>query len=157
MAQCRDMGVQPDCVVLAVGSGATLAGWLLGSQMFGASWRVEGVTVSRPAAEARERTRALATEAAERLGHRGDIEAGDVVIHDGFIGAGYGLPSAEGEAALALAARREGVLLDPTYTAKALAGYRALLGDGRYRDVSTVLFLHSGGGPSLFVDRNDDS
>ncbi|MGO4870334.1 MAG: 1-aminocyclopropane-1-carboxylate deaminase/D-cysteine desulfhydrase [Roseiarcus sp.] len=152
MAQCRALDVQPDCVVLAVGSGGTLAGWLLGSRLFGARWRVEGITVSRPAGEARDRVRLLAGEAIQRLGHDYRIEADDVVVHDGFIGAGYGVPSADGGQALALAARREGVLLDPTYTAKALAGYRALLGQGRYRDVGTVLFIHSGGAPSLFVD-----
>jgi D-cysteine desulfhydrase len=152
MAQCRALGVQPDRVVLAVGSGGTLAGWLVGSRLFGAPWRVEGITVSRPAVEARERVRLLAAEAAQRLGHSFRIEADDVVVHDGFIGTGYGIPSAEGEQALALAARREGVVLDPTYTAKALAGYRALLEQGRYCDVGTVLFIHSGGAPSLFVD-----
>jgi len=156
MIQCRQLGVQPDCVVLAVGSGGTLAGWLLGSRLFGAPWRVEGVTVSRPAAEARERVRQLAAEASQRLGHAYRIETADIVVHDGFIGAGYGVPSADGETALALAARSEGVLLDPTYTAKALAGYRALLGQGRYRDARTVLFIHSGGAPSLFVDKEGE-
>jgi 1-aminocyclopropane-1-carboxylate deaminase/D-cysteine desulfhydrase-like pyridoxal-dependent ACC family enzyme len=99
----------------------------------------------------------LAGEAAERLGQPGSVAVDEVVIHDGFIGAGYGLPSAEGEAALALAARCEGILLDPTYTAKALACYHALVSDGRYRDVATTLFVHSGGAPSLFVSRDDGS
>lgn len=151
LAQCRQIGVLPDRVVMAVGSGGTLAGWLLGSRLSGAHWRVEGVTVSRPAAEARARVHALAVEAADRLGQPCHIEAGDVVIHDGFIGEGYGIPSADGNAVLALAARREGVLLDPTYTAKAMAGYRALLAEGHYRDVGITLFLHSGGLPSAFV------
>ena len=80
-----------------------------------------------------------------------------MVIHDGFVGAGYGIPSAEGEAALALIARSEGLLLDPTYTAKALAGYRSLLAGGRYRNDRTVLFLHSGGAPSLFASQDEPS
>jgi 1-aminocyclopropane-1-carboxylate deaminase/D-cysteine desulfhydrase-like pyridoxal-dependent ACC family enzyme len=154
MDQCREIGIRPGCVLLAVGSGATLAGWLLGSRLFGAAWRVEGVTVSRPAEEARGRVVALAGEAAIRLGHPGRIGAEEVIVHDGHIGAGYGIPSAEGDAALALAARSEGILLDPTYTAKALAGYRALLAASRYREAATILFLHSGGAPSLFVDRD---
>ncbi len=157
MAQCAGAGIAPDCVVMAVGSGGTMAGWLLGSRLFGAAWRVEGITVSRPAAEARQRVAALTAEAATRLGHGTAIEPGEVVIHDGFIGAGYGIPSAEGEAALALAARSEGLLLDPTYTAKALAGYRALLASGQYRRDRTVLFLHSGGAPSLFASQDEPS
>jgi D-cysteine desulfhydrase len=157
LAQCRQIGFLPDCVVMAVGSGGTLAGWLLGSRLFGAPWQLEGVTVSRPATEVRARVGTLANEAAQRLGHSCCISADDVVIHDGFIGDGYGIPSAEGDAALTLAARSEGVLLDPTYTAKALAGYRALLGEGRYKDDRTTLFIHSGGLPSVFVSRDAQS
>jgi 1-aminocyclopropane-1-carboxylate deaminase/D-cysteine desulfhydrase-like pyridoxal-dependent ACC family enzyme len=155
MAQCRQSGILPDAVVLAVGSGATLAGWLLGSRLYGACWRVEGITVSRPAAEARRQVRSLAAEAAQRLSFRLRIDDDSLIIHDGFIGAGYGIPSAEGDSALALAARCEGIFLDPTYTAKALAGYRALLAQGRFRDCGTVLFMHSGGLPSLFVGRGE--
>jgi 1-aminocyclopropane-1-carboxylate deaminase/D-cysteine desulfhydrase-like pyridoxal-dependent ACC family enzyme len=157
LTQCRQIGFLPDCVVMAVGSGGTLAGWLLGSRLFGVPWQLEGVTVSRPATEVRARVGTLANEAAQRLGHSCCISADDVVIHDGFIGDGYGIPSDEGGAALALAARCEGVLLDPTYTAKALAGYRALLGEGRYGDVRTTLFIHSGGLPSVFVSRDAQS
>jgi len=157
LAQCRQNGIVPDCVVMAVGSGATLAGWLLGSRIYGASWRVEGITVSRPAAEVRAQIHRLATAAAERLGSRWQIDDDDLVVHDGFIGAGYGIPSAAGDATLELAARCEGLVLDPTYTAKALAGYRALLADGRFKDCGTVLFIHSGGLPSVFVQRGDES
>jgi D-cysteine desulfhydrase len=156
LAQCRQIGFLPDCVVMAVGSGGTLAGWLLGSRLFGAPWRLEGVAVSRPAAEVRPRVGTLA-DSARRLGYSCRIGADDVVIHDGFIGNGYGIPSAEGGTALALAARCEGVLLDPTYTAKALAGYRALVGEAQYVDVRTTLFIHSGGLPSVFVSRDEQS
>lgn len=153
--QCQAAGVRPDCVLLAVGSGTTLAGWLLGSRLFEAPWRVEGVTVSRPADEARAQVVSLANAVATRLGRNERLAPEGVAIHDGFLGPGYGAPSAEGGAALALAASCEGVLLDPTYTAKALAGYRALVRAGRYREVSTALFVHSGGLPSLFVGGDD--
>jgi 1-aminocyclopropane-1-carboxylate deaminase/D-cysteine desulfhydrase-like pyridoxal-dependent ACC family enzyme len=151
-AQCQAAGVAPDVVLLAVGSGATLAGWLLGAKLFGLSWRVEGVTVSRPASEVRQRVVALAREAAESLRCDSGVELGDVIVHDGFIGAGYGVPSLEGRAAIVLAARTEAVFLDPVYTGKAMAAYRALLSAGRYGGVKTVVFVHTGGLPSLFVD-----
>lgn len=151
MAQCKAAGVSPEVVVLAVGSGATLAGWLLGSRLFSASWRIEGVSVSRPAAEVCLRVVALAREAAALLGSDVDIGLQDVVVHDGFIGAGYGIPSAAGNTAIALAARTEGVFFDPVYTGKALAGYCALLSSARYDGVGTVLILHTGGAPSLFA------
>ncbi|ABS70084.1 1-aminocyclopropane-1-carboxylate deaminase (plasmid) [Xanthobacter versatilis] len=152
MAQCRQAGIRPDYVVMAVGSGGTLAGWLLGSRLLGASWRVEGITVSRPAAEARVRVKDLADQAADHLGLGRAVPADDVIIHDGFIGAGYGIASPAGMSALERAARCEGVVLDPVYTGKAMAGYGALVGAGRYGEAATVLFLHSGGLPSLFVD-----
>ena len=68
-----------------------------------------------------------------------------------FLGAGYGVPSLQGQSAIAATARAEGVFLDPTYTGKAMAGYSALLSQGRYASANDVLFLHTGGAPSLFT------
>lgn len=153
LAQCRTAGFMPDLIVMAVGSGGTLAGWLLGSRLFDAPWSVEGITVSRPAGEARQRVASLVADAAEKLGQACAISDDEIVIHDGFIGGGYGTPSAAGQAILALAAQTEGILLDPTYTAKALVGYHVLTEQGHYRNIGKVLFLHSGGLPSVFVDR----
>jgi 1-aminocyclopropane-1-carboxylate deaminase/D-cysteine desulfhydrase-like pyridoxal-dependent ACC family enzyme len=150
-AQTQEASIAPDVVVLPVGSGATLAGWLLGSKLFSAPWRIEGVSVSRPAAEVSQRVVTLAREAATLLGAAIDIRLQDVVVHDGFIGAGYGIPSVEGNSAIAMAARAEGIFLDPVYTGKALAAYRTLLSRGRYDGVKTVLFLHTGGQPGLFA------
>jgi 1-aminocyclopropane-1-carboxylate deaminase/D-cysteine desulfhydrase-like pyridoxal-dependent ACC family enzyme len=143
-AQCRAAGIAPSLVVLAVGSGGTLAGWLLGSELVGAPWRIEGITVSRPAAEAIERVRALNAEAAALVGAA--AFDGEVVVHDGFLGDGYGVPTAEGTAAIRLAARRGGLFLDPTYTGKAFAGLVSL---GPVR--GPVVFVHTGGEPALFA------
>jgi D-cysteine desulfhydrase len=75
----------------------------------------------------------------------------EVAVHDGFLGEGYGIPKPEGQRAIAATARSEGVFLDPTYTGKAMAGYRTLLAEGRYAGADDVLFLHTGGTPSLFT------
>jgi D-cysteine desulfhydrase len=150
LQQCEALGLRPGTIWLAVGSGGTLAGWLLGSKLFGASWRVEGVTVSRPAAEVRARVVTLAGEAAQVLGADASLAASDVTVHDGFIGAGYGVATPEGEAAIQLAARAQGVFFDPTYTGKAFAGLAAhapwLAGTG------PIVFLHTGGEPALFAN-----
>ncbi len=159
--QCAAIGLQPGTVFLAVGSGATLAGWLLGSALLGAAWRVEGVTVSRPASEVRARVVALAAEAASLLdlpsvataAAREAVTEADVVVHDGFIGEGYGVPTAAGNAAIVLAARAQGLFFDPTYTGKAFAGLAALVAEGRFaRSSGPLVFLHTGGEPALFAD-----
>jgi 1-aminocyclopropane-1-carboxylate deaminase/D-cysteine desulfhydrase-like pyridoxal-dependent ACC family enzyme len=149
--QCRRLGVDPQAVVMAVGGGATLAGWLLGAALFGARWRLEAITVSRPAQEALARAKSLAAEAAAQIDCPSDFGGVEIAVHDGFLGKGYGVPSPEGQSAISHAARAEAVFLDPIYTGKAMAGYRQLLSQGRYRGVDAVLFLHTGGAPGLFT------
>jgi 1-aminocyclopropane-1-carboxylate deaminase/D-cysteine desulfhydrase-like pyridoxal-dependent ACC family enzyme len=70
---------------------------------------------------------------------------------DGFVGAAYGVPSAEAIDAVRLAGRSEGLVLDPVYTGKAMAGLVACARDGRVGAHEHVVFLHSGGAPGLFA------
>jgi hypothetical protein len=119
------LGLEPGAVVLAAGSGSTRAGWLLGRRLVGATWRVEGVTVSRPAPAVRARVARLASDAAALLGASFAIPEHEVIVHDGHVGPGYGVPSDEGLAAIRSACRRAGVFLDPTYTGKAFAALAA--------------------------------
>ena len=149
--QCRRFGIDPQVVIMAVGGAATLGGWLLGTALFGAQWRLEAVTVSRPAAEALARAQNLAAEAAAMIDYSPNLHNVEAVVHDGFLGDGYGVPTPEGQVAIAATARTEGVFLDPTYTGKAMAGYRKLLSEGQYADADAALFLHTGGAPSLFT------
>ena len=150
--QCASLGLRPGTIVLAVGSGGTLAGWLLGSALLDASWRVEGVTVSRPATEARARVVQLAADAAALLGLPSLVDETGVVLHDGFIGDGYGVPTVAGDAAIVLAARTQGLFFDPTYTGKAFAGLRTLAASGHFDDRGPIIFIHTGGEPALFAD-----
>jgi len=147
-AQCRAAGIAPATVVLAVGSGGTLAGWLLGSQLIGARWRIEGVTVSRSADEARRRVGELAGEAAALAGVAWRPDQAGLVIHDGYLGDGYGVPTAAGGQAIRRVARQAGIFLDPTYTGKAFAGLIDLCRGGRI--AGPAVFLHTGGEPALF-------
>ena len=71
---------------------------------------------------------------------------------DGFVGAAYGTPSPAGVAAVRLAGAREGMVLDPVYTGKAMAGLAACLRDGRIGAAERIVFLHSGGTPGLFAN-----
>ncbi len=149
--QCTQRGITPDAIVLATGSCGTQAGLLAGVQLLRLPWRVEGFTVSRPVEEVQSRVLALAQAAIERLGARHTIAPQDVIVHGGFIGPGYGVPTPEGAEAIRLVARCEGIFLDPTYTGKAMAGFLAYCRAGHFRREETILFLHTGGEPALFV------
>ena len=150
--QCAATGLRPGVILLAAGSGATLAGWLLGTALLGQRWQVEAVTVSRPAPELRARVAVLAAGAAHLLEVPCPVRASDIVVHDGFIGAGYGVPTQAGHAAIQLAARSQGLFLDPTYTGKAFAALCALAAAGHFSGRGPVIFLHTGGEPALFVE-----
>ena len=154
-SQCMTARLEPDLVVMAVGSGTTLAGWLLGSRLIGVRWRIEGYAVSRPAEEARARVAHLAQATAQLAGLRHDIAAEEITIHDGFVGEGYGIPTSQGDAAIVTVARACGVFLDPVYTGKAFAGYMQHVAEGRFEGANQAVFLHTGGEPSLFVGDGD--
>jgi D-cysteine desulfhydrase family pyridoxal phosphate-dependent enzyme len=137
----------------ASGSRGTQAGLTLGAKIARAGYALYGVAVSGGEAEKIERALRVANEAAERLGVPERVSRADLFTDQAFIGDGYGIPTPEALEAIALLARTEGVLLDPCYTAKAMA---ALVAHARRGDIApheSILFLHTGGVPALFTDR----
>jgi D-cysteine desulfhydrase len=144
--QLDDVGL----VVTADGSGGTHSGLVAG---LGDHARVLGVDVgTRPDLDAQ--VPAKATEVAALAGRAAPV--GEVVIdHDRF-GADYGAPTADGREALDLAARLEGLILDPVYSGKAMAGLIAARRDGRIAADQRVVFLHTGGMPALFAHAYGD-
>jgi D-cysteine desulfhydrase len=145
-------GIQNATVLLATGSCGTQAGLVAGAALTGnpePRFRVVGVPVSRPPEECTERVAQLATGCAERLGSDRVFTAGDVHLLGGHLGPGYGKASADGDAAALLAARTEGLILDPVFTAKAMA---ALIAEARAgRLTGPVVFLHTGGTPAALA------
>lgn len=136
----------PDWVVVADGSGGTHAGLLAG---LSARTRVLGVDVgTRPDLDTV--VPALATAAA-RVAGRGE-PAGELVIDHGRFGAGYGAPTPEAKEAIRAAARTEGLILDPVYTGKAMAGLIGWAREGRFGPGDKVVFWHTGGAPALFAE-----
>jgi len=138
----------PSLIVVATGSCGTQAGLAVGRRWLQAPYRVLGVTVSRPAAECAERISSLGAACAELLDLAIGAVEGEVI--DGYLGPGYGLESPEGRAAAELVARTEGLVLDPVFTAKAMA---ALLDIVRAGTGGPVVFWHCGGAPTAFVPR----
>jgi 1-aminocyclopropane-1-carboxylate deaminase/D-cysteine desulfhydrase-like pyridoxal-dependent ACC family enzyme len=79
------------------------------------------------------------------------VDDAEYLLHDGWIGAGYGIPTAEGLAAIRTAAGVGGVFLDPTYTGKAFAALIDAASRGAYDPLQPIVFLHTGGEPALFT------
>ncbi|MBL8837209.1 MAG: pyridoxal-phosphate dependent enzyme [Alphaproteobacteria bacterium] len=150
-AQWRAAGIDPAALYVAVGSGLTMAGLALGLKRAGRRCRVVGISVQQP----RERIVPWIVETAAGAARLAGIEtvltAGDFDLDDSHRGPAYGVPSDASLEALAMAGRHEGLILDPVYTGKAMAGLIAHARAGAIARGETVAFLHSGGTPGLFV------
>jgi D-cysteine desulfhydrase family pyridoxal phosphate-dependent enzyme len=153
--QCLAQGVEPDGIVLAVGSGGTCAGWLLGLRLLNLGWKLQCYTVSRESEQVSQQIVDLATEAAALLKQDWTFSVADAPVHSGFIGQGYGIPSPEAAEAIKLVGRTEGILLDPTYTGKAMAGFLHGLKNKQIDDYQRIVFVHTGGEPAFFAGNGD--
>jgi 1-aminocyclopropane-1-carboxylate deaminase/D-cysteine desulfhydrase-like pyridoxal-dependent ACC family enzyme len=141
----------PDIVCVAAGSGLTVAGLLAGFAKAGIPSTVLAVSVQQPSSFIRPLILKRAQEAAELMQLDAVIDAGRLVVDDDVIAPGYGLSSPASLAALSLAGRAGGLVLDPAYTAKALAALIARLGDGRITAEARVIFVHTGSAPGFFA------
>ena len=145
--QAAAAGIAPTIVVVPSATGGTQAGLLVGLRTAGLTTAVHGVAVTPP--------RALRSDIATIVAGLGGIEGlaevddADVVLDGSQLGDGYGRPTEAAAEATRLLARTEGILVDPIYTAKALAGLVALARDGAL-DGRRVVFWHAGGSPGLF-------
>lgn len=147
--QIEAIGVKFAAVVLASGSAGTHAGLALALSERLPDLPVIGITVSRDEDQQRPKVQGLAEATASLLGVPLP-EAFKVRLWDEYYAPRYGEPNAGGLAAIKLLAAQEGILLDPVYTAKAMAGLLDGVGRQRFED-GPVLFLHTGGAPALFA------
>ncbi len=150
LEQASQAGVEMDLIVLPTGSALTHAGMLVGLRMLGCKVPVLGICVRRAQAEQAERVLRRASETADLIGQPGLISPEDVWVDDRVLAPGYGIANDETTEAIALAARHEGMLVDPVYSGKTLAGLIALIREGVIAPDQTVVFLHTGGTPALF-------
>lgn len=148
--QAQAEGVVFDHLFITTGSGGTHAGLQLGASLFLSGTVVQGVSVSRPAASAAALVDSLAGRTAELLGLNVN-PASPALVHDSYIGDGYAVPTLTGWEAITLAARTEGLVLDPVYTGKALSGLIDLARKGALPSTANVLFVHTGGAPGLMA------
>jgi 1-aminocyclopropane-1-carboxylate deaminase/D-cysteine desulfhydrase-like pyridoxal-dependent ACC family enzyme len=151
-SQARALGIENALLVLAAGTGSTLAGLLAGLTLMDSSLSVLGIDVGKlwkgfPASLAH-----LTAEICGHLGVKRTFKPVDIPLLEGLYSAPkYGVPSPGGRDATRRLARTEGILLDPVYTGKAFAGLLDLAEQGRLGHKEPIIFLHTGGLPALFA------
>jgi L-cysteate sulfo-lyase len=148
--QANVAGLDIDLLVTATGSTGTQAGLLAGLEGCRSGIPVLGICVRLPRPVQEEKVHALAQRTAELLGTPGTVARDRVVANDDYVGGGYGVPTDGMMEALELVARTEGIVLDPVYSGKAMAGLIDLVRRGHFAPEDNVVFLHTGGAVGLF-------
>ena len=151
LSQLAEAGERPSRLYVATGSMGTQAGLVVGARLFAAPFAVCGVAVQGPRDDLIAKGAALANATAELLEVDDRFSAADISIDSGYVGPGYGVATDEGREAIRLLARGEAVFLDPVYSGKAMAALIAHVRAGELDPDDAVVFLHTGGGPSIFA------
>jgi L-cysteate sulfo-lyase len=150
LAQANDMGLRIDHVVHATGSAGTQAGLVAGLEGLRSGIPVLGIGVRAPKEPQEANVHKLANATAEMLGMNGCVARERVVANCDYVGAGYGIPTEGMIEAVRLLAEQEGILLDPVYSGKGMAGLIDLIRKGHFSKKDHVVFLHTGGSAGLF-------
>lgn len=146
----RDTGEAFDWLVMATGSTGTQAGLVAGFHAIRHTLPVMGVSVRQPRERQMNAVHALTQKTLEKLGAEG-VPLSKILVDDGYVGEGYGIPAESTLEAIRLSARHEGILLDPVYSAKGMAGLIGMIRQGFFKPTDNVLFLHTGGASALFA------
>jgi len=125
----------------------------VGAKLLSPATRVVGISVAASTAAVTAYVKAIANATLRELGEAPSVTEEEVIVTDDYLGEGYGIMNQAVVNALGLVAREEGVLLDPVYTGKAMAGVLDLAEKGFFRAGEQVVFLHTGGTPALFPYR----
>ena len=151
LEQLTERNLSLDAVLVPSGSAATHVGMVLGLRLLGADLPVHGICVRRDAASQARRVGSICRRAEALIGCGSVTRASDIECHDHWLGPGYGRSDATTLEAMTLAGRLEGMIVDPVYTAKSLAGVIGLVRQSVFDKGQRVLWLHSGGAPAVFA------
>ncbi|MEM9521831.1 MAG: D-cysteine desulfhydrase family protein [Actinomycetota bacterium] len=151
LRQATDLGFTPREIVHATSSGGTQGGLIAGLAIRRSDVPVLGVSAGATAAYLGPIVRELAEGVLARVGVDRRLGPNAVVIDDTHVGEAYGVPTDAMRDAVAMCAELEGVLLDPVYSGKAMAGLIQHVRAGRYDVDDDVVFIHTGGTPALFA------
>ena len=150
MQQADEMGLKIDRIITATGSAGTHAGLVVGLEGINAGVPVLGIGVRAPRDRQEANVHKLAEATAEYVGVKGGISRAAVVANCDYIGGGYGVPTDGMLEALKMLAQNEGILLDPVYSGKAMAGLIDLIRKKQIPASENVVFLHTGGAVGLY-------
>ncbi|MEM8950185.1 MAG: D-cysteine desulfhydrase [Pseudomonadota bacterium] len=152
LQQANDLSLRIDCVVHGTGSTGTQSGLVTGLEGANSGIDVLGISVRQPDGRLQEAAvHRLASATAEKLGIKGGIDPDRVKANGDYVGEGYGIPTEGTIEAIDLLARHEGILLDPVYSAKGMAGLIDQIRKGAFDEEDNVVFLHTGGAMALFA------
>jgi L-cysteate sulfo-lyase len=151
LSQANAEGLVIDHLVTATGSAGTQAGLIVGLQAMHSRVPLLGIGVSVGRDAQEQKVFDLAEITADYVGAAGIVQRDDVVANCDYVGEGYGIPTEGMNEAVLMLARSEGLLFDPVYSGKALAGMIDLVRRGQFVDAENIVFLHTGGSAALFA------
>ena len=147
----KQMGQTPlDGVVIASGSGSTHSGLLVGLRAMGCRAKVHGICVRRDSKLQKPRLFKRCQEVAAMIDQPDLISESDVIVNDAVLNPGYGSLNEATVQAIYTTGKKEGILLDPTYSGKAMAGMLHLIDQGEFKSGQNIVFIHTGGAPGAF-------
>jgi len=149
--QFNHLGLDVSCVVHATGSAGTQAGLLAGLQGTRSRIPVLGIGVRAPKDAQETNVYNLACKTADLLGVPGAVARDSVMANCDYVGGGYGIPTPGMVEAVTMLARLEGILLDPVYSGKGMAGLIDLCRKGFFKKDQNVVFVHTGGAVALYA------
>jgi D-cysteine desulfhydrase/L-cysteate sulfo-lyase len=142
-------------IVVASGSAATHVGILLGLRLLGSEISVHGICVRRDKKQQTSRVKGIVRLAENLIGCGHIVLDSDIKCHDDWLAPGYGKMNGSVHEAMTLAGTLEGMIVDPVYTAKSLAGAIGLYRQGVFSNTQNILYLHTGGMPAIFAYENE--
>jgi L-cysteate sulfo-lyase len=150
IGQANDLGLRIDHIVQATGSAGTQAGLITGLAGIRSGVPLLGISVRAPRDQQEENVFKLACATADLCGVSGAVRREDIAANSDYVGKGYGFSTPGSLEAIQMLARLEGILLDPVYTGKGMAGFLDLTRKGMFKKRQNVVFLHTGGSVGLF-------
>lgn len=150
MEQLFDKNIIIDNVIACSGSGGTHSGLLAGFKGMNVNIPITAVTVGKKTPAQAANILKLTNQVTDEL-NLDRIKEEEISIDDRFIGPAYGVSTDEMVEAVQLLAKTEGILLDPVYTGKVMAGFIGMIREGKFKKDQNVLFIHTGGAPALYA------